>query len=205
MTTFHIPLLHGSMTSAGLIMAIGAQNAFVLKQGILRHQIFMTAFFCFLCDSLLIVLGVYGLGSMLAQNESLLLAAKWGGGLFLFWYGLRSFRAAFTTTALTIEDHPDRPSWLETMMNLVAFTFLNPHVYLDTVVLLGGIGAQLPQVEQPFFILGAMISSFVWFFGLCYGARILAPIFSKPLAWKVLDVLIGCMMWIMAWVLMSGI
>jgi L-lysine exporter family protein LysE/ArgO len=194
---FSIPLLKGMITGAGLIIAIGPQNAFVLKQGLMRNQVFVTAFFCFLVDSALIALGVGGLGEILTSSRILLLIAKWGGAAFLFWYGLRSFRSIFHSESLQAKNNqgPRKPSFQETLCILAALSFLNPHVYLDTVVLLGSIGAQFCSHERPFFALGAMASSLIWFFSLCYGARFLAPFFASQKSWKVLDFCIGCMMW----------
>lgn len=193
----HYPLLQGCITGAGLIIAIGAQNAFVLKQGLLKNQVFVTALFCALADALLIALGVGGVGRILASNYELLFIAKWGGAAFLLWYGYRSFRSVFRSKNLKASGS-DTPNLKETLLTLAALTFLNPHVYLDTVVLLGSIGAQFPSDERPFFAIGAMIASFVWFFGLCYGARLLAPLFEKPVAWKILDFGVGCVMWAIA-------
>ncbi|HSX12600.1 MAG TPA: LysE/ArgO family amino acid transporter [Rhabdochlamydiaceae bacterium] len=193
----YLTLLQGFFTGAGLIIAIGAQNAFVLRQGLMKNQVFITALFCTLADAALIVVGVAGLGKIMTTNPILLLVAKWGGALFLFWYGLRSFRAIFRSESLHPEKvkGPVRPSLKTTLLTLAALTFLNPHVYLDTVVLLGSIGSQFESNERPFFALGAMFASLVWFFGLCYGARLLAPFFESPKAWKVLDFGIGCIMW----------
>jgi L-lysine exporter family protein LysE/ArgO len=197
MENYHIPLLQGCVTSAGLIIAIGAQNAFVIKQGLMKNQVFITALFCALVDSSLIAVGVGGLGEFLTSNQILLQISNWGGAAFLFWYGFRAFRSSFRSQNLTFGNLNDleKPSLKETLITLSIICFLNPHVYLDTVVLLGSIGSQLTPLERPFFAVGAMISSFIWFFGVCYGARLLAPIFEKPIAWKILDFIIGCIMW----------
>ena len=192
-----LPFLKGCGTGAGLIIAIGAQNAFVLKRGIMRNQVFVTAFFCALADALLISVGVGGFGAFLTSNTILLLIAKWGGAAFLFWYGFRAFRSVFKKNALTQKDAkgPERPSLQETLVTLFVLTFFNPHVYVDAVVLLGSIGAQHEDFERPFFAFGAILASFVWFFSVCYGARLLSPLFENPKAWKVLDFIIGCIMW----------
>jgi L-lysine exporter family protein LysE/ArgO len=194
------PLIEGFLTSGGLIVAIGAQNAFVLRQGLMKHQVFLTALFCFVSDSCLILLGVGGFGSLVTSSPILLQMAKWGGTLFLFWYGLRSFRSVFKNQSVDLmkPGRPLKPSLKEAFMILLAVSFLNPHVYLDTVVLIGSIGAQFGAHERPYFALGAVSSSCIWFFGLCYGARVLAPVFENPKAWKVLDFLIGCIMWSIA-------
>jgi len=189
------PFLEGCGTGAGLIIAIGAQNAFVLKQGLLKNHVFATAIVCSLIDAALIALGVGGFGAILTSNLFLLSAARWGGAAFLFYYGFRSFRAVFKAESLRLDGSRDRPDLKMTLVTALVLSLLNPHVYLDTVVLLGSIGAQFPASERLFFALGAMLSSFIWFFTMGYGARYLAPLFQKPVAWKVLDFLIGCIMW----------
>lgn len=189
------PFLEGCGTGAGLIIAIGAQNAFVLKQGLLKNHVFATVLVCSLTDAALIALGVGGFGALLTSNMLLLSAARWGGAAFLLYYGFRSFRAVFKCESLRVDGSPDRPDLKMTLITVLAVCLLNPHVYLDTVVLLGSIGAQFPISERPFFALGAMLSSFIWFFSIGYGARYLAPLFQKPIAWKILDFLIGCIMW----------
>lgn len=185
----------GCGTGAGLIIAIGAQNAFVLKQGLLKQHVLLTVLFCALSDALLICLGVGGFGELILSIDGLLPLAKWGGALFLAYYGFRSFRSAFSNATLEVELTQKSPSYTETLLSLFAFTYLNPHVYLDTVVLLGSISSQFPDTERYIFGLGAMFASCIWFFALGFGARLLRPLFEKPLAWKILDCLIGIMMW----------
>lgn len=199
MGTFLFPLLKGCFTGAGLIVAIGAQNAFVLKQGLMKNQVFATALFCAIVDALLIALGVGGLGAIFTSNIMLLSLAKWGGAAFLFWYGFKAFRSCFKSSqGLEIAKGPDRPSLKESLLILAGVSFLNPHVYLDTVVLLGSIGAQFEGSQRPFFAMGAMFASMAWFFGLCYGARLLAPFFENQKSWKILDFCIGSIMWAIA-------
>jgi L-lysine exporter family protein LysE/ArgO len=192
------PFVEGWGTSSGLIIAIGAQNAFVLKQGILRNYVFITSLICSFIDATLISLGVGGFGALLTSNLLLLNLARWGGAAFLIYYGFRSFRSAFKTESLKIELNSKRPSLKMTLLTVFALSLLNPHVYLDTVVLLGSIGAQFPIHERLYFALGAMLASFTWFFALGYGARYLDPLFQKPIAWKILDFLIGSVMWMIA-------
>ncbi|MBP6951271.1 MAG: amino acid transporter [Alphaproteobacteria bacterium] len=199
MKEFYIaPFIEGCGTGAGLIIAIGAQNAFVLKQGILKNYIFITVFICALIDALLICVGVGGFGTILTSNMFLLTTARWGGAAFLFYYGFRSFRSVFKTESLHLEASREPPNLKVTLTTILALSLLNPHVYLDTVVLLGSIGAQFCLSERPFFALGAIFASFIWFFGLGYGASYLRPFFQKPLSWKILDFLIGCVMWAIA-------
>ena len=199
METFCVaPFFEGCGTGAGLIIAIGAQNAFVLKQGILKNYVFITTFICALIDALLISIGVGGFGTILTSNILLLTIARWGGAAFLFYYGFRSFRTVFKSEVLKLDSKPERPDLKITLVTILALSLLNPHVYLDTVILLGSIGAQFPSPERLFFALGAMLASFIWFFGLGYGARYLTPLFQKSSAWKILDFLIGCVMWAIA-------
>jgi L-lysine exporter family protein LysE/ArgO len=195
MDGYHIPLLKGYFTSAGLIMAIGAQNAFVLKQGIMKNQVFLTACSCAVLDALMILVGVCGLGFIFTTNVILMTFAKWGGAAFLFYYGLRSFRSVFRSQSLQLQSGPAVPSLRETIITLLAVSLLNPHAYLDTVVLLGSISSQFEASERPYFAAGAVLSSVIWFFSLCYGARLLKPFFAKEKSWKILDFFVGCTMW----------
>lgn len=190
--------LSGLGTGAGLIIAIGAQNAFVLKQGIQQNYVFITALIGALVDALMITLGVGGFGMVLASNSLLLAFARWGGVAFLGYYGFRSFRSVFKSETLELDGSRKKPDLKATLIAMFMFSFLNPHVYLDTVVLLGSISAQFPEEERFCFGTGAIVASFVWFFTLGYGARYLAPLFRNPVAWKVLDFLIGCVMWAIA-------
>src|ERR1700722_17080506 len=192
------PFVEGCGTGAGLIIAIGAQNAFVLKQGILKNYVFITVLICAIIDATLICVGVGGFGTILTSSKLLLTIARWGGAAFLIYYGFRSFRAVFKSESLQFESNPERPDLKMSLVTVLALSLLNPHVYLDTVVLLGSIGAQFPASERLFFALGAILASFVWFFALGYGARYLKPLFQRPLSWKILDFLIGCIMWAIA-------
>ncbi|MBS0185718.1 MAG: amino acid transporter [Proteobacteria bacterium] len=189
-----IPLLKGFGTGASLIIAIGAQNAFVLKQGLLKNHVFVTALICALIDTLLIGAGVGGFGELVSLNPLFLTLTTWGGAAFLFCYGARSFYSVFSTQTLDVRASSKQISLKATLLTLCALSFLNPHVYLDTVVLLGGISAQFQGEGRLWFALGAMTASFIWFFTLGYGARFLTPLFKKPIAWKILDFLIGCTM-----------
>jgi len=192
-------LLQGFALGASLIIAIGAQNAFVLRQGLKRVHVFLSASVCTLCDMVLITLGVAGLGTLISTNPILTQVATWGGAAFLLYYGFRSFRSAFKTNTLEAESAQGQPVRMrDTLVTLLAISLLNPHVYLDTVVLVGSIGAHYPENERIYFALGAMCASLVWFFGLAYGAAWLAPLFRRPMAWRILDALVGCVMWSIA-------
>lgn len=203
MESCDFPFLKGCLTGAGLIIAIGAQNTFVLKQGILKNHVFITAFFCALVDSLMIALGVGGLGAALSNSPALLLITRIGGVIFLLGYGLRSFRSVFKAQRLETDlKGPKKPSLKETLLILTALGFLNPHVYIDTVMLIGSIGAQFEPSSRPYFTLGAILSSWIWFFTISYGARLLAPFFAKDISWKILDFITGCIMWFIAFSLL---
>jgi len=188
------PLVKGFGMGASLIMAIGAQNAFVLKQGLKRHHLFLTAITCFICDSILIVLGVTGLGMIIDDFPVLVNALRWGGALFLVAYGIRSFISVFNPHALVAELDGPKKNRVATLAALLAFTLLNPHTYIDTFLILGNVGAQHPIDEQMHFMIGALGASFAWFFGLTYGASALSPVFRNPRAWQILDAVMGFVM-----------
>lgn len=186
--------LQGVGLGGGLIIAIGAQNAFVLSQGVRRNFPLQTAFVCSLSDGLLILLGVSGVGALVATNPLLAQLATWFGALFLLWYGGRSFRSALQGGSLEASTEAI-PSRRKLLLATLALTFLNPHVYLDTFVLIGGLSGQLAQTERYLFGAGAMTASFLWFFTLSLGAGLLAPLFRKPLAWRFLDGFVCLTMW----------
>lgn len=193
------PLIQGFSLGASLIIAIGSQNAFVLRQGLKKEHVFTICTLCFLCDALLILLGAGGFGKLVASSDNLLVIARWGGALFLFFYGIRSFRSACKNEALSVDETNVLPSGLTwAIATTLALTLLNPHVYLDTVILLGSLAAQYPETERFAFATGAALASMGWFYGIGYGARMLTPLFRKPLSWKILDVLIGIIMWAIA-------
>lgn len=192
-------MLSGFGLGVSLVSVIGAQNAFVLKQGLKREFVFTVCTICFLCDIILISIGAGGFGAVLASSPLLLKVACWGGAAFLMLYGLRSFWGAFKPAAiLSTEDSPACDALLKVALTTLALTLLNPHVYLDTVLLLGSLAAQFQQTDRIVFALGAMAASFVWFYGLGYGSRLLEPILRKPVAWRILDALIGGIMWAIA-------
>lgn len=189
--------LTGFSIGLSLILAIGAQNAFVLRQGLRGEHVFAVAFTCALSDAILIGMGVGGFRTLVAQAPWLDPAMRLGGAAFLFWYGARSLHSALTSrSALAAADTPSAPLG-KTLLACLAFTWLNPHVYLDTVVLVGSISTQFPGHEH-IFGLGAMTASFVFFFSLGYGATLLRPLFSNPRAWRLLEAAIAVLMWSIA-------
>lgn len=195
-------LLSGFLLGLSLIVAIGAQNAYILRQGLLRQHVFILCLICALSDALLIVAGVAGLGSLISQSPVLILVVTIGGAAFLFWYGYSAFRRAMHPDALQIKN--TAPVSLKAAIGTcLALTFLNPHVYLDTVVLLGSLSARYEGSARVAYAAGAVAASFIWFFALGYGARLLQPVFAKASAWRVLDCLIGFIMWAIGLSLLS--
>lgn len=193
----------GFALSAGLIMAIGAQNMFVLRQGLKREHVLPIVLFCAAADAALIIAGVNGLGAVLALIPGLSLVLALGGAAFLGWYGISALRRAANPSALVVEQQAGMTLGAA-LAGTAAFTFLNPHVYIDTVMLMGAVGSSLPAPERPLFMAGAATSSLVWFSSLGFGARFLAPVFARPVAWRVLDVLVGGLMLALAASLLRG-
>jgi len=186
-------LLSGFLLGLSLIVAIGAQNAFVLRQGLRREHVFAVCLACSLSDAVLITAGVGGFGMVGVAIPWVEPVMRYGGAVFLAVYGLRSFRAALLDHgALTPADAPSR-GLMPTLATCLAFTWLNPHVYLDTLVLLGSISTQYGS-HRAAFGAGAGTASFLFFFSLGYGAMLLRPLFARPGAWRVLDVVIGTTM-----------
>jgi L-lysine exporter family protein LysE/ArgO len=191
--------LSGAGLGASLIVAIGAQNAFVLRQGLKRRHVGIVVFICALIDVLLIAFGVAGMGALIQRAPVLLDVIRWAGAAFVFLYGLRAFLAAWRGPGHLNASEQDSQTALGAASTVLALSVLNPHVYLDTVVLLGGIGARHAWPDNAWFAAGAMCSSIVWFTALGYGARLLEPWFEKDVSWRVLDVIVGCvMLWITA-------
>lgn len=196
------PFFTGLATSAGLIIAIGAQNAFVLSQGVRREYHWPIAALCSLIDAVLITLGIAGMGVLIGQSEVILQLITWGGALFLFWYGANALKSALRDEVLDLSEN-QFSGLRSALLTTLALSLLNPHVYLDTVVLLGGIGGQYPEHDRYWFGAGAALFSFVWFFSLSLGARWLAPLFHRPVSWRVLDGFVCLMMWTLAGLLLS--
>ena len=191
------PIIHaalsGFLLGASLIIAIGAQNAFILRQGLLRRHVFILCLICAASDATLIALGVAGLGTLIARAPALIMAVTIFGALFLAGYSLIAFQRALHPEAMKAAEG-NMTSLRAAVAACLAFTFLNPHVYLDTVVLLGSLSAAFEGSARFAYGAGAVLASFVWFFGLGYGARLLQPVFARPAAWRALDVIIGVVM-----------
>ncbi|KAB1440919.1 LysE/ArgO family amino acid transporter [Pseudodesulfovibrio senegalensis] len=177
-----------------LIVAIGAQNAFVLSQGVRRNHHLAVALLCTLCDVILISVGISGVGTAVASNPQLGQIAAFGGAAFLFWYGFGALRSAMKGQSLQTDDHA--PDSLRAVLALtLGVTLLNPHVYLDTVVLMGSISGQYPATARTLFGLGAMSASLAWFLLLALGGQALAPVFRRPATWRMLDGAVCATMW----------
>jgi L-lysine exporter family protein LysE/ArgO len=191
----------GFALSATLIIAIGAQNAFVLRQGIRKEHVAPIVAFCAIADLLLIGVGVAGLASVLGDSPTLVALLTIAGSAFLIWYGIRALQRALLPQSLRAATGNEPLSLGNAMAQAAGFTLLNPHVYLDTVLLMGSIGTRQPPDLRIWFVGGAACASGVWFTTLGFGARLLAPIFAKPRAWQVLDTLVGLTMLLLAVVL----
>lgn len=185
----------GFALGLSLILAIGAQNAFVLRQGLRREHVFAVCLTCALSDAVLIAAGVAGFGTLARMVPGLETVMRFGGAAFLACYGLKNLLAAWKGGE-AMEAGRGTGQLRTALLTCLALTWLNPHVYLDTVVLLGSISAQYDA--KIAFAAGAMLASFVFFFGLGYGARVLDPLFHRPLSWRVLDLIVGLTMWTIA-------
>lgn len=188
--------VNGLLVAAGLIMAIGTQNAFVLAQSLRREHHLPVAALCVVCDALLVAAGVFGLATVLAHNPTLLAVARWGGAVFLIWYGSQALRRAFSKQGLHQGENQTVRSLRAVMLSALAVTLLNPHVYLDTVLLIGSLSAQ--QTEPGAYVVGAASASLLWFFTLALGAAWLAPWLARPSTWRILDLLVAVMMFTVA-------
>lgn len=185
--------LAGLGLGLSLIIAIGAQNAFVLRQGLRREHVLLVVVVCALSDAVLIVAGIAGLGALIEQADWLLVVIRITGAAFLTWYGISAARRALKPKTLEATEGGDSMTWVAALTTVLALTWLNPHVYLDTVVLLGSIGGTYGDLRW-WFAAGAVTGSILWFSALGFGSRALRPLFAKPIAWRVLDVVIAVVM-----------
>ena len=190
--------IQGLIVCFGLIVSIGAQNAFLLKQGILKQHVFAVALLCFLGDVLLMTIGVLGLGELISQSPWVSFLVAILGVVFLFTYGSQSFISMFKQSGALKESDSSVTSLKRTLMITFAITFLNPHVYIDTVAILGAIGGKLAFSEKIAFLFGALSCSFIWFFGIGYGAGFFAPYLAKRRTWQMLDFITGVIMFVIA-------
>ena len=196
--------LTGLFLGLSLIIAIGAQNAFVIRSGILRNHIFYIALFCAISDSLLIIIGIAGISFFLKDFMNEFSNIIFGfSALWLFSYGLLRIRSALINNYLTVDNNSKSSSLLKAISIVAVFTFVNPHVYLDTMILIGSISQQFLDTNRIYFAIGACTASFIWFFSIAYGAKLLTPIMQKPSHWRNLDLLIALIMFVIAFNLAS--
>ena len=197
-------LLTGFFLGLSLIVAIGAQNAFVLRQGILRQHVFYIAFFCSISDALLIILGVVGISYFF--NDFINEYSKIIFGFASLWlciYGFIRLNSVFKGNSKILKSNIEPSSLLNSISIAAIFTFANPHVYLDTMILIGSISQQFVDLNRVYFAFGACLASFIWFFGIAYGAKLLTPIMQTPRHWRALDAFIASIMLIIAFKLAS--
>ncbi|HEX8596066.1 MAG TPA: LysE/ArgO family amino acid transporter [Pseudomonas sp.] len=188
--------LNGLLVALGLIMAIGTQNAFVLAQSLRREHHLPVAMLCIVCDAILVAAGVFGLANVLAHSPNVLAVARWGGVIFLMWYGVQALRRACSRQSLQQNEAVGLRSRRAVLLSALAVTLLNPHVYLDTVLLIGSLGAQ--QSAPGAYVFGAASASLLWFSALAIGAAWLAPWLARPATWRLLDLLVAVMMFSVA-------
>lgn len=193
--------MRGALISASLIIAIGAQNLFVLKQGLLKNHIFFVSAICFICDFTLMSIGILGVGSFISANPLITNILAILGAIFLIWYGYNAFKSALKgTSSMQVESQDNKNnSLMKVVLATLAVTLLNPHVYLDTVVIVGGIAGTLSSEQKMAFLIGAVCVSFLWFFGIGYGARLLTPLFKQKRMWVILDCIVGLVMFYIAY------
>lgn len=191
-----IALLPGFLTGLSLIIAIGAQNAFVIKQGLLRQHVLLIVLICAISDAVLIFLGTGGLGALVQSNQGLLEVIRWFGVAYLTWFGIKSVKSAFTNQSLEASESPT-VSAFKVATTALALTWLNPHVYLDTVILLGSVANQFDS-DRWYFAIGASVASVLWFTVIGFGARAASKYMSRPIFWKILDSLIAVVMFSIA-------
>ncbi len=194
--------ISGLFLGFSLILAIGSQNAFVLKQGLKHQHVFAICLFCATSDALLISAGVAGFGAVTAKYPSIVTIAKTAGALFLLFYGLQSLYASITKKHAISTDTTQVDSLKKSLLLCLGFTWLNPHVYLDTLVLVGMVSTGASS--QLVFALGAITASFVFFFSLGFAAKRLTPLFTNPKSWNILDAFVGILMLFLSYNLYFG-
>ena len=185
-------LIPGFLAGLSLIIAIGAQNAFVIRQGLTKKFVLLTVLICAFSDAILIALGASGLGALIKSNKNILEFVRWFGVAYLLWFAFKSAKSALKKEVLNSagEASADRKS---VILTVLALTFLNPHVYLDTVILLGSISNQFGS-DKWFFVIGAMLASLIWFTAIGFGAKSASKFMSRPIFWKILDSIIAAIM-----------
>jgi L-lysine exporter family protein LysE/ArgO len=185
-------IIPGLLAGFSLIIAIGAQNAFVIRQGLTKKYVLLTVLICAFSDAILIALGASGLGALIKSNQNILEFVRWFGVIYLLWFAFKSAKSVFKKEVLNSagEASANRKS---VILTVLALTFLNPHVYLDTVILLGSISNQF-GTDKWFFVIGAILASFIWFTAIGFGAKSASRFMSQPIFWKILDSIIALVM-----------
>ena len=194
-----IALIPGFLTGLSLIVAIGAQNAFVIRQGLLRSHVLLVVAVCSISDALLIFLGTSGLGTVVKANQDLLTFIRWFGVAYLTWFGIKSLRSAFKENQLLASGAAET-SWKKILATVLALTYLNPHVYLDTVIFVGSIANQF-TADRWYFAFGASIASLLWFSSIGFGAGAASKLMSKPIFWRIFDTFVALVMFSIAFTL----
>ena len=196
-----LAFISGFLISISLILALGPQNVFVLRQGLLRSHVFASCLVCSISDALLIAAGVLGVGLFISEIEGLATWMSIGASIFLIFYGLLRVKSALNPKGLEIDDSESKELW-PTILAGLAFTYLNPHVYVDTLLLIGGASSSYAGDDKVMFGIGAATASFVFFFSLGYGAKSLSPILNNPESWKIIDLFIAGVMFTVAAILL---
>ncbi|MBD2797615.1 arginine exporter ArgO [Xenorhabdus sp. 18] len=192
-------LIQGFFLSAAMILPLGPQNVFVMQQGSRKQFHLMSATLCSISDALFIMAGIFGGSALLGQSTLLLHAVTWGGAAFLLWYGWGALRTALSADVELSRTEKTVQSRWRVVVTLFAVTWLNPHVYLDTFVVLGSIGGQLPAELRPWFTTGAVMASISWFFALSLLSAWFAPVLNQPRAQRIINIFVACVMWYIAW------
>lgn len=191
--------IKGAFISGSLIVAIGSQNAFLLKSGLKKNYVFTVATICFLCDFILMIFGIFGISEILQSNLFYQAAFAILGSIFLIWYGVNSAISAFNgNSAVDLSSNKKYSSRFSIVISSLAITLFNPHVYLDTVLIIGGVASALTSIEKIWFLSGALFSSILWFYGLAYAATKLIPYFKNKTTWRILDSIISIIMFYIA-------
>ena len=196
-----LAFISGFLISISLILALGPQNVFVLRQGLLRTHVFAACLVCSISDALLITAGVLGVGLFISEIEELAIWMSVGAALFLIGYGILRIKSAFNPKGMEVEEGESQDMWSPILAGL-AFTYLNPHVYVDTLLLIGGASSRYVGDERLMFGIGAATASFVFFFSLGYGAKQLSPILNNPESWRIIDLFIAGVMFTVAGILL---
>jgi len=198
----------GLLISLGLIVAIGPQNAYVLRKGIKRRHVFAVASACFFADAMMLIGAIWGTGLLTGEFSYVAPFMTIGGAGFLYWYGWNSFKAAKNPATISDDDLESaggeahgKGLWAA-VLTASALSFLNPHAIIDTFIVIGGIASQYQDAERMAFGLGTIVGSAIWFYGLGYGASFLVPVFRNPMAWRMLDLIVGVIMWAVATMLL---